>query len=162
MDKIDTELLRLLQADTRLSNVELGQAVGLNSSSVFERLKKLEQKGLVRAYVALVDRARLGKPLTAFIRLSLQTNSSLGFDETYEQVHRFVGSVPDILECHSVAGEDSLILKVVAEDPKRLERLIAKIRSATGSPHSVTNIVLTTHKETVAVVPADAGREGRA
>ena len=154
IDDIDRKILDLLQRDARATNVEIGKAVGITASSVFERVKKLERRGIVKGYIALVDPEQLGKSLTAFVRLTVESKSDRSFEETYERIQAAFMAEPDIVECHSVAGAESLIIKVRVAGPKRLEEMIAKIRDITGSPHSVTNVVLSTYKESTHVEPA--------
>jgi Lrp/AsnC family transcriptional regulator, leucine-responsive regulatory protein len=151
IDEIDRKIIALLQANARLSNAELSESVGLTISSVHERVKKLERKGIITGYVALVDPAKLAKPLLAFIRLSVDSH-----DTAKAGIASLCSEQPDILECHNVAGEDCYILKVRAEGPKQLERLLSDIRRHAAATKSVTNIVLSTHKESTLVTPAPA------
>lgn len=144
IDAADKKILELLQKNARLSNAELAEAVGLNASSAFERVKKLERKGVITGYVATVDPEKLGKPLLAFIRLSIDTNE---IDHTHKLILEACAAESGILECHNVAGEDCYIIKVRAGGPKQLESLLSKIRRLTRSSRSVTNIVLSTYKE---------------
>lgn len=160
IDGIDRELLRLLQHNARLSNAELAKSVGLTVSSVHERVKKLEQKGIIRGYVALVDPEKLGKPLLAFVRLTLMEDPKNGISGTLDAAGRLCAAEPDILECHDVAGEDCLVVKLRAGDTRSLQKLIAKIRNNLHVIKSVTSIVLLTMKEETAVKPFD-GDEGK-
>ena len=80
LDQIDRQLLTLLQQDARLSNAELGERVGLTASSVYQRVKKLQQQGIIKGYVAVVDPAALGKRITAFIRLTVSTSPVQAYD----------------------------------------------------------------------------------
>ena len=153
IDETDRKILSLLQGNARLSNAEIGEAVGMTASSVFERVKKLERKGVITGYVAIVDAEKLGKPLLAFIRVTTATNALRDFDATRDRVLKACMAEPDILECHSVAGEDSFIIKTRAGGPKQLEKTLAKIRRLTQSAHSVTNIVLSTIKESTRIEP---------
>jgi Lrp/AsnC family transcriptional regulator, leucine-responsive regulatory protein len=150
LDDIDRKLLEMLQDNARASNAEMAEAVGLTVSSVHERVKKMERKGVIRGYVAIVDPEKLGKPLLAFVRLSLRTT------ETAQDVRALCDREPDILECHHVAGEDCYILKVRAAGPARLEALLDAIRGTSGAERSVTNIVFSTRKESTRVAPAPA------
>jgi Lrp/AsnC family leucine-responsive transcriptional regulator len=154
MDEIDKKILSLLQGDARLSNAEMAEAVGLTVSSVHERVKKLERKGIIKGYVAVVDADKLGKPLMAFVRLTVSAH-----DTSKEGVRALCGAEPDILECHNVAGEDCYILKIRAESPKKLEALLTAIRNSTDTERSVTNIVLSTYKESTRIEPASS-KEG--
>jgi len=159
IDATDKKIVGILQENARLSNAEIAEAVGLTASSVHERVKKLEKKGILTRYAAMVDADRLGKPLLAFIRLTLGSQEAVK-----EGIQKLCASEPDILECHNVAGEDCYILKVRAAGPKELERLLSAIRTRADSVRSVTNIVLSTYKETPYVEPGVDGyqeKEGR-
>lgn len=151
VDEIDRKILDLLQCNAKLSNAELAEAVGLTVSSVHERVKKLERKGVIKGYVAVVDPEKLGKPLLAFLRLTVNPH-----DVARSSIGELCSSEPDILECHNVAGEDCYVLKVRAEGPKQLERLLSVIRGTAEANRSVTNIVLSTHKESTRIAPAPA------
>ena len=154
IDAIDRKILDLLQHNARLSNAEMAEAVGLTVSSVHERVKKMEKKGIITGYVALVDPEKLGKPLTAFVRLTVRS-----FDTTRESVHHLCATEPDILGCYNVAGEDCYILKVRTAGPKQLEKLLSAIRNSADGSRSVTNIVLSTYKESTRVEPAPVEEE---
>ena len=159
IDATDKKIVGILQENARLSNAEIAEAVGLTASSVHERVKKLEKKGILTRYAAMVNADRIGKPLLAFIRLTIGAHQAVS-----EGIQRLCASEPDILECHNVAGEDCYILKVRAAGPKELERLLSAIRTRADSVRSVTNIVLSTYKETPYVEPGVDGhdeKEGR-
>jgi Lrp/AsnC family leucine-responsive transcriptional regulator len=148
VDQINIKILTLLQENARLSNAEIAKEVGLTVSSVHERVKKLEKTGIIKGYVAVVDPEKLGKPLLAFLRLTVSSH-----EKASDAIHELCRLDQDILECHNVAGEDCFIIKIRAESPKRLEQLLSKIRSAAESSRSVTNIVLSTYKESTRVEP---------
>jgi Lrp/AsnC family transcriptional regulator, leucine-responsive regulatory protein len=154
LDDVDRKLLNLLQANGRLSNAELASAVGLTSSSVYERVKKLEQKGVITGYVATVSPEKLGKPILAFMRMNFGATQSEALDSAMKRMIELSERESDILECHDVAGEDCLVLKLRAAGPRELQRLIAAIRESAQSARSVTSIVLSTLKESSAVAPA--------
>lgn len=155
IDETDRKIIELLQEDGRLSNAALAEKVGLTTSTVYERVRKLERKGIIKGYVAVIDAERLGKPITAFIRLSVS-----GLTENYVDSKNKVREIalvePDVLECHGISGEDCYILKVRATSPNDLERLIERIRSRASIARSTTSIVLSTFKESLAVFPATA------
>lgn len=152
IDLIDQKIIGLLQKNARLSNAEIGDSVGINPSSVFERVKKLERKGVITGYVATVDPDKLGKSVLAFIRLTVAYDYQSD-DESYDRMMHVCLNDPDILECHHVAGEDCFIVKVRAGGSKQLEKLLDKIRRQTRSLRSVTSIVLSSFKETTLVEP---------
>ncbi len=151
LDPVDLKILALLERDARLSNQAIGEAVGLTSSSVFERVKKLEKKGVIRGYTAVIDPAAVGRPITAFIRLMV------GAQRGARSVAETCRDEPEVMECHHVAGEDCYILKVRTDSPQGLERLLERLRSDSEVQRSVTAIVFSTAKESAAVVPAQEG-----
>ncbi len=141
LDDIDRKIVDLLQADARQTNAEIAAQVGLTAPSVFERIRKLEQRGAIRGFTVRVDPAALGKPLTAFIRLTV------AYDEKHAAGMAALRDDPDILECYSVAGEDCFILKTRVDGPGALEALINRIRSRMTVLRSVTMIALSAVKE---------------
>jgi Lrp/AsnC family transcriptional regulator, leucine-responsive regulatory protein len=157
IDEIDKKLVSLLQIDAHLSNAELAESVGLTASSVFERVKKLEQKGVITGYVATVDPVKLGKPLLAFMRLSFGATQGESGASAQSRIGAFVGREPDVLECHEVLGEDGLILKLRATGVPELRRLIASIRDCAQGSRAVTSLVLDAVKESGAIAPAVEG-----
>jgi Lrp/AsnC family leucine-responsive transcriptional regulator len=158
MDNIDLQILDLLQRDGRLTNAAIGEQVGLSAPSVFERVRKLEQRGVIRGYTIQVDPEALGKPLTAFIRLTVS------YDERKAAGVQALREDPDILECYSVAGEDCYILKTRVDGPAALEALINRIRARLTVQRSVTMIALSAVKEggpLLASAPAPEKENGR-
>jgi Lrp/AsnC family leucine-responsive transcriptional regulator len=153
IDEIDRKLVDLLQGNAKLSNADLAQAVGLTASSVFERVKRLEQKGVITGYIATVDAAKLGKGLLAFVRLSFGDSRDENVKDTLDRLSILCASEPGILECHDVAGEDCAVLKLRVADTHELQALLSKIKDCTKSSRSVTNIVLMTMKESYAIAP---------
>ena len=140
MEKIDRQILGLLADDGRMSYTDLGKATGLSTSAVHQRVKRLEERGLILGYGATIDHAAAGKPLTAFISIT-------PFDpaETDDYPDR-LEHIAEIESCWSVAGEESYILKVRVATPAALEDLLARIRAAANvSTH--TTIVLSTPYE---------------
>jgi Lrp/AsnC family leucine-responsive transcriptional regulator len=154
IDQIDRQIVTLLQDDARLSNAALAESVGLTVSTVHERVKKLEKKGVIKGYVAQVDAAALGKAITAFIRLTVGASAE-SFVENKKSIAYLCRDTPEILECHHVAGEDCYVLKVRVASPKELEKLLEYIRCNARVQRSVTSIVLSTLKESSKVTPLD-------
>ena len=154
IDDVDRQIISLLQDDARLSNAALAEAVGLTVSTVYERVKKLEKKGIIKGYVAQVDAEALGKPIMAFIRLTVGIASD-GYRESKNKVVEACLTEPDILEGYHVAGEDCYILKVRAANPQDLEKLIERIRGKGDVARSITNIVLSTFKESSKIAPRE-------
>jgi len=154
IDEIDRKIVELLQTDARLSNAAIAEQVGLTSSTVHDRVKKMERKGIIKGYVAVVDAEQLGKPVTAFVRLSVGATSG-SYVESKNSVMEVCQAEPDVLEGHGVAGEDCYVLKVRAASPKDLERLIERIRMSSLVSRSTTNVVLSTFKESSMVIPKE-------
>lgn len=141
LDDTDRRIIALLQNDARMTNAAIGAKVGLTAPSVFERIRKLEQRGVIRGYSAVVDPIALGKVMTAFIRLTAAD------DEKYTTGVEALRDDPDVLECYHVAGEDCFIVKTRVADPAELEALLSRIRSKITIQRSVTMIALSTIKE---------------
>ena len=141
LDDIDRKILDLLQRDARITNAAIAAEVGLTAPSVFERIRKLEQRGVIQGYTIKVDPAALNKILTAFIRLVVT------YDEQYAAGLEALCNDPDVLECYHVAGEDCLIVKTKVGNPAELEALITRIRSHISVQRSITMIALSAIKE---------------
>jgi Lrp/AsnC family leucine-responsive transcriptional regulator len=141
LDDIDRQILDLLQRDARMTNAAIATEVGLTAPSVFERVRKLEQRGVIQGYTITIDPAALGKPMTAFIRLTA------AYDDRYNAGIKAIGEDPDVLECYNVAGEDCLVLKTRCGSPSDLEDLLGRIRSRITVQRSVTMIALRALKE---------------
>lgn len=141
MDGIDVRLVALLQNSGRISQNDLAQAVGLSAPAVAERIRKLEDRGVIRQYTALVDPRTLGLDVMAFI--SVVINGS----KYYAGFAQRVAEQPEILECHSVTGMGSHLLKVRTENTSSLERLLSEIQAWPGVQSTTTSVVLSTAKE---------------
>ena len=141
LDEVDRQILDLLQANARRTNAEIAEEVGLTAPSVFERIRKLEQRGVIRGYTVQVDPEALGKQLTAFIRLTA------AYDDRHAAGVAAIAADPDVLECYSVAGEDCFIIKTRVSGPGALEALIHRIRGQMTVLRSVTMIALSAVKE---------------
>lgn len=150
LDDTDRKILDLLQRDARMTNAAVAAEVGLTAPSVFERIRKLEQRGVIRGYTANVDPAALGRPLTAFIRLVA------AFDDRYAAGVQAVSRDLDVLELYNVAGEDCFIIKTRVSNPEDLEALLNRIRSHLTVLRSVTMIALSAIKEGGAINVLDA------
>ncbi len=149
IDETDRRIVGLIQDNARLSNAEIAECVGLTASTVHGRVKKLETKGIITRYAAVVNAGKLGKPLLAFVRLTTGAQKELRAG-----IQKLCQTEPDILECHNVAGEDCYFLKIRTSGTDELERLLDAIKSISDTIRGVTNIVLSSLKETSYVEPA--------
>ena len=140
VEDTDRTIVRLLAADGRMSFTDLGKATGLSTSAVHQRVKRLEQRGLITGYGASINHEELGLALTAFVSITPIDPSQA--DDYPERIR----SIEAIESCWSVAGEESYILKVRVETPHALEDLLAQIR-AKANVSTRTTIVLSTPYE---------------
>ena len=126
MDSIDWKILKQLQRDARISYAELGRRVGLTTPAVIERVRKLEDAGIITGYRAEIDAAKVGLPITAFIRMSIT-----GVD--YSRIIEVAENAPEVLECHRGTGGDSFIMKVAVSSVEHLQNLIDRL-----TPYGIT------------------------
>jgi len=144
VEELDQRILTLLADDGRMSFTDLGKATGLSTSAVHQRVKRLEQRGVIKGYGARVDYDQVGMPLTAFI--SIRPIDPSEPDDSPERLR----AITEIESCWSVAGDESYILKVRVATPADLEDLLARVRSA-ANVSTRTTIVLSTPYENRAV-----------
>jgi len=153
MDSLDTKALHLLMRTGRATWAELGQLLGLSAPSAAERVRKLEERGVIRGYAALVDPASVGHPLTAYISVSLARHRDRA------AFLRAIEKMDQVAECHHVAGDDDYLLKVRCRGTQDLDHLLAKeLKEKVGVARTRTTIVLSTAKESVRVPVAEEGR----
>lgn len=144
MDSIDLKLLSLLQANGRMTNVELAQKVGLTAPPCLRRIRALEQAGVIRAYHADIDASKMGFSITVFAMVSLksQAESDLRAFETYLQ------SIPEVRECHMLNGEIDFMLKIVARDLQSFQELLtSRLTSAPNVSSVKTSLTIRTAKD---------------
>lgn len=119
LDATDRRILAVLQKRGRISNAELSEAINLSPSACHRRVQRLETDGFIRDYVALLDPRKLGVTTTVFVEITLQGQS----DEVLDAFERAVARIPDVLECHLMAGAADYVLKVVAESTDDFARI---------------------------------------
>jgi Lrp/AsnC family leucine-responsive transcriptional regulator len=119
LDSIDKRILTTLQRRGRLSNADLSEAVNLSASACHRRVQRLEKEGYISDYVALLDARKLGVPTTVFVEITLQGQA----DEVLDAFEKAVARIPDVLECHLMAGSADYLLKVVAENTDDFARI---------------------------------------
>jgi Lrp/AsnC family transcriptional regulator, leucine-responsive regulatory protein len=142
MDSLDYRILDMLQRDGRATQLEISRTVGLSQPAVAERIRKLEERGVITGYTARVDASKLGKDITAFIGVNIE------HPKHFEGFAKKVIALPEVLEAHRVAGEDSYLLKVKTANTKTLDQLLVEtLRTISGVTHTHTIIVLTSIKE---------------
>ncbi len=119
LDPTDRRILSVLQRQGRLSNADLSEAVNLSASACHRRVQRLEKDGYITGYVALLNARKLGHPTTVFVEITLQTQA----DEVLDAFEKAVRRIPEVLECHLMAGTADYILKVVVEDTDDFARI---------------------------------------
>jgi len=120
LDAIDHRILRALQEDGRLSNVDLAERVGLSPSPCLRRVKRLEQEGYIEAYRVILKRQRIGLGLTVFIGVKIEAHA----DERANAFQDAIIAMPEVIACHMVSGDIDYLLEVVVPDLQRYERFL--------------------------------------
>lgn len=120
LDAIDWKILGLLQNDSRLSNVELAQAVGLSPSPCLARVRSLEQAGFISRHVTLLDPVRIGLKVSVFIHVTLEKQ----IEPVLEKFESAIRDRPEVMECYLMTGDADYLLRVVVADLQALERFI--------------------------------------
>lgn len=130
IDEIDRKMLKELQEDARISYAELGRRVGLTTPAVIERVRKLEDARIIVGYRADIDTAKVGLPITAFVRMSIS-----GVD--YSHIIEVAQNSNEVLECHRGTGGDSFIMKVAVASVEHLQEIIDKL-----TPYGITTTAI--------------------
>lgn len=135
MEALDAQILGLLARDGRMSYTDIGKATGLSTSAAQQRVRRLEQRGVISGYRAVIDPAALGKLLTAFISVTTT-------DPTEDtELPRRLADLPEVVSCYSVAGRASYLVMARVETPTDLERVLTEIRQR-GHANTETQLVL--------------------
>jgi len=137
MEELDRRIIGLLSHDGRMSFTDLGKVTGLSTSAVHQRVRKLEERGVIRGYRAVIDHDAMGMPLLAFI--SVTPLDPAAPDDVADRLR----DIAELEACHSVAGEESYILKARVATPGDLEDLLARVRSG-ANVSTRTTVVLST------------------
>jgi Lrp/AsnC family transcriptional regulator, leucine-responsive regulatory protein len=146
LDDTDRRILTVLQKQGRISNSDLSERVHLSASACHRRVQLMEREGLIRDYVALLDARRVDLPSTVFVEITLSGQA----DEVLDAFEREVALIPDVLECHLMAGTADYLLKVVAQDTDHFARLhrryLARLPGVQGmqSSFSLRTVINTT------------------
>jgi Lrp/AsnC family transcriptional regulator, leucine-responsive regulatory protein len=151
LDPVDERILAILQRDGRRTYAEIAMMVGLTAPSTHERVKKLEARGVIRGYAADVDPPAAGFGVLAFI---LVTQSSVA---SWDEMGAYFHSIPEVVECHHVAGEEDFLLKVRARDTLDLERVLRAVQLGGHVASTRTMVVLSSSLEGRGVPLPDPG-----
>jgi Lrp/AsnC family leucine-responsive transcriptional regulator len=156
IDATDLKILNILQANARTSNAQIARDLGMAPSAILERIRKLEERGVIQGYEARIDPEALGLHLLAYV--FVRSDDSPG----EVRVGQRLANLPEVQEVHHIAGEDCYLVKVRTADPKSLSRLLRESIGAIGSVRTRTTIVLDSLRETAQLplpVPAGGPRE---
>ena len=148
LDDLDERILVALQKDGRMSNAQLSESVNLSPSACHRRVQRLERAGLIRGYVALLDPRKIGRPTTVFVEITLSGQA----DEVLDAFELAVARIPDVLECHLMAGSADYLLKVVARDTEDFARIHRRhLASLPGVAQMQSSFALRTVRQTTAL-----------
>ena len=147
MDSIDKIILKMLSQNATASATEIGGAVGLSIPAVNKRIQKLKESGVIRTFAVLTDGKKVGKPICAFIMLTVKYGNGV------EALHSFIKNDPDVLECYAVTGDYDYILKICARDVEALEEKLLSLKKQNGVVKSHTMLALMEHKLSPCALP---------
>jgi len=145
LDGLDIKILNILQKNGRTKRNVIAESIGLSIPSVSERLHKLEEKGIVEGYFAKVNKKAFGYDIMAYILVTMESSKH------YKTFTTKVEKIQQIIECHSVLGEGSHLLKAIVKNTESLEKLLNEIQSWPGVVSTKTTFVLSTIKETTEI-----------
>ncbi len=148
LDKINRRILSILQKNSSITNSDLAKTIGLAPATTLERVKKLEVSGVIKGYVALVDQKKIGKPITAFVEISMTNHSAKGIKDFSNEIT----AIPEVLECHHLAGDKDFLLKVVTENIETYrEFALDKLAAIPGIGNVCTLFTLDTIKDSTGI-----------
>ena len=154
MDAIDRKILGLLRQRANITAAEIGTAVNLSIPAVNKRILKLRESGVIRCFTILTDQKKVGKPIVAYILLTLQYGSAV------ENLLTCIREDPDILECYAVTGDYDYIIKICAADMEHLEEKLLHLKGQQGVMKSHTMLSLMEHKFAPAALPDEESGGG--
>ncbi len=145
LDRIDRNILRVLQEDGRISNVELARQVNLSPTPCLERVRRLEQSNYIKGYMAWLNPARINANLLVFVQITLEKTTSAAFEE----FRRSILQIPEVLECHMVSGGFDYLIKVRAADMAEYRGILGdKLAATTGVSQTHSYVVMEEVKNT--------------
>ncbi|WP_296382759.1 Lrp/AsnC family transcriptional regulator [Winogradskyella sp.] len=145
LDKIDTQILAILQKNSNRTTKSIAKELGMTTSPIFERIKKMEKEGYIEKYVAVLNNKKIGLKLTVFIGITLQGHTRSFLEKFVKEINNF----PEVVECHRVSGNYDYLLKLVVEDIEAYETfIISKLTLLPYLGNVQSLITLSTGKET--------------
>ncbi len=144
LDRIDHRILSLLRQDGRMAHSAIAKAVGLSGPAVHERVRKLEQRGIIEGYIAVLNHDLMNRPYGAFCMITVSEGNEFAIDDP---IVARICEERDVLEFHRIAGQDCYLVKIRTSTSGELEKLLRRVRSIRGVARTRTTIVLSTELE---------------
>lgn len=144
LDHIDRKVLEILQSNAKITNAQLSKEIGLSPAPTLERVKKLEQSGIIQSYHAQLDRHKVGLGVTTFVQITLVGHRKQVTESFVEKINE----IPEVTECHHITGSADFLLKVIAKDISSYQQLmLEKINEIEEVASTQTMVILSTFKE---------------
>ena len=144
LDKTDRKILEILQSNAKITNAQLSVEIGLSPAPTLERVKKLENSGVIKSYHAKLDTAKIGLGVSTFVMVTLKGHNKMNIDEFIKKID----TIDEIIECHHITGSGDFILRIIAEDIKSYQELmLEKVTNIEVVDNMQSLIVLSTFKD---------------
>ncbi|WP_373511725.1 Lrp/AsnC family transcriptional regulator [Persicitalea sp.] len=144
LDQIDRKVLEILQSNAKITNAQLSKEIGLSPAPTLERVKKLEQGGIIKSYHAQLDPAKVGLGVTTFVQISLTGHKKVTTDSFVATVN----IIPEIIECHHITGTGDFLLKVISQDISSYQKLMLEtINEIEEVANTTTMVIMSTFKD---------------
>lgn len=144
LDETDKKILEILQSRAKITNAKLSEEIGLSPAPTLERVKKLEQTGIITSYHAQLDPAKIGLGVTTFVLVTLTGYNRINIESFVKQINK----IPEVIECHHITGAGDFILKIIARDISSYQRLILeKVSDIKEIDNLQSMVVLSTYKD---------------
>ncbi len=148
LDPTDRKILEILQTNSNITNAQLAQDIGLSPAPTLERVKKLENTGVIKSYHAVIDMASVGLGVTTFVMASLKGHNK----ENIAKFIKAIKEIDEVIECHHVTGQADFILKIVASDiPAYQNLMLEKVTNIEVVDNLQTTVILSTFKDSKVV-----------
>ena len=144
LDKVDREILNILQSNAKITNTQLSKEIGLSPAPTLERVKKLESSGIIKSYHAKIDTDKIGLGVHTFVQVSLKGHDKKTIDLFVDKINSF----PEVVECHHVTGSGDFILKIISDNIQSYQKLMLEKVSEIEMVNSLQSmIILSTFKD---------------
>jgi len=144
LDKIDREILAKLQSNAKITNAQLSKEIGLSPAPTLERVKKLENSGIIKSYHAMLDTEKLGLGVSTFVMVNLKGHNKTNIDDFLSEINK----IDEVIECHHVTGSGDFILKIIAKDIASYQKLmLEKVTDIKQVDNMQSLVILSTFKD---------------